>query len=67
MPISLRAKQKLNHLGNSTLADRQQYPTNDTLHRWRTRLKDEKKFDAALESAHHTVTIRAAERSHRVG
>ena len=44
--------QDLNALGNTTLADRQQYPDNSTIHRWRRRLKAPDKFAKALEAAH---------------
>ena len=45
-------QQDVNSLGNTTLADRQQYPDNSTLHRWRKRLKEPDAFDATLEVAH---------------
>lgn len=45
-------QQDVNLLGNTTLADRQEYPDNSTLHRWRKRLKGPGKFDDALKVAH---------------
>ena len=44
-------QQNLNSLGNTTVADRRQYPDRSTIHRWRKRLKDSKKFDATLLAA----------------